>query len=85
MFALILRALLSTCQSRSQLLLENLALRHQLSVLQRTALKPRFKASDRLLWLVLRRLLSSWEKALPLVRPQTVIRWHRLGFRLFWR
>ena len=88
MFALVLtvlQALLSACQSRSQLLLENLALRHQLSVLQRSAPKPRLKSSDRLLWLVLRRLLSTWQRALVLVQPQTVIRWHRLGFRLFWR
>ena len=81
----VLRALLSGCQSQSQLLLENLALRHQLSVLQRTVPKPRFKTADRLLWLVLRGLLSTWEKALVLVQPQTVIKWHRLGFRLFWR
>jgi len=68
----ILRISLSVCQSRSQLLLENLSLRHQLSVFQRTAPKPRLKNSDRLLWLVLQRFLSGWQKVLVLVQPQTV-------------
>jgi putative transposase len=80
-----LRAVLSGMQSHSQLWLENLALRHQIVVLQRTAPMPRLTKTDRLLWVVLQGLFSGWRKALLLVRPQTVLKWHRLGFRLYWR
>jgi hypothetical protein len=81
----LLRSLLSGCQSRRLLLLENLALRHQLAVLRRQTHKPRLGQADRLLWLALRRLWPDWQRALVLVQPQTLIAWHRLGFRLFWR
>jgi transposase InsO family protein len=80
-----LRCLLSGCQSRRLLLLENLALRHQLTVLMRQARKPKLCLADRLLWRTLRRLWLDWQKALLLFQPKTVIAWHRLGFRLFWR
>jgi len=81
----LLRSLLSGCQSRRLLLLENLALRHQLTVLRRQTRKPKLHPADRLLWLALRRLWSDWQKGLLLFQPQTLIAWHRLGFRLFWR
>jgi hypothetical protein len=70
--------------SRRLLLLENLALRHQLTVLRRQTRKPKLRQADRLLWLTLRRLWPDWQKGLLLFQPQTVIAWHRLGFRLFW-
>jgi hypothetical protein len=70
-------------QSRSDLLLENLALRHQLLVLQRNARIARFKSPDRLLWVFLPAVWSHWEKASVIVRPQTVVGWHRAGFRLY--
>src|ERR1051326_6303516 len=85
LFRSLLLSLLSTVRSRSEAVLKNLALRHQLQVLQRTAPRPRFKQADRLLWLSLRHIFSSWREALVLVQPQTVVKWHRLGFRLFWR
>jgi putative transposase len=66
-------------------LLENMALRHQLTVLRRSVPKPRLRNTDRLLWVVLHRCWSGWERALLIVQPQTVIGWHRLGFRLFGR
>ena len=81
----VLRSLGATLQPRRQLLLENLALRHQLLVLNRTAGKPRFGNADRLLWVILRAVWSRWEKVLVIIRPQTVIGWHRAGFRLYWR
>jgi len=81
----LLRSLLSGCQSRRLLLLENLALRHQLMVLKRQIRQPKLRPADRLLWLTLRRLWPDWQKGLSLFQPQTVIAWHRLGFRLFWR
>jgi hypothetical protein len=64
-------------------LLEILALRHQLRVLVRS--NRRFRPSDRLLWLVLRRSWPRWRDALVLVQPATVNRWHREGLRLCWR
>src|SRR5688572_29891475 len=81
----LLRSLLSACQSRRLLLLENLALLHQLTVLRRQSRKPKLRQTDRFLWLALRRWWPDWQKGLLLFEPQTVIAWHRLGFRLFWR
>jgi hypothetical protein len=88
MFSLIstiLRVLRSGLQSRSQLLLENMALRHQLTVLSRSVPKPRLRNSDRLLWMLLQRCWSDWRRGLLIVQPRTVVAWHRSGFRLFWR
>ena len=82
---LILRSLLSGFQRHSQLLLENLALRHQLAMLKRQPGKPKLHPADRLLWVGLRCLWPHWQEVLLLFQPQTVIAWHRLGFRLFWR
>jgi hypothetical protein len=80
-FATLLRVLLSALNSRSELVLENLALRQQLTVLQRTAPKPRLNVVDRLFWVVLRNVFNGWREVLLLVQPQTVLKWHRLGFR----
>jgi len=82
---LFLRCLFAGFQSHSGLLLENLALRHQLAVLKRQARKPKLRSADRLLWVGLRRIWPHWQQALLLFQPQTIIAWHRLGFRLFWR
>jgi hypothetical protein len=68
---------------RRDLLLENVALRHQLSVLARS--NRRFCACDRLLWLLLRRSWLRWRDALVLVQPATVDRWHREKSRRWWR
>ena len=70
--------------SRRNLLLENLALRQQLAVLGRKHPKPRFRLSDRLFWVLLRRVWSEWKRVLLLVHPETVIRWHRAEFKLYW-
>ncbi len=73
-------------RSRAVLELENLALRHQLHVLRRQ--RPgrlRLFALDRLLWVLLYRLWPRCLEAMVLVKPATVIQWHRRGFRLFWR
>src|SRR5260370_12172381 len=80
---LFLRCLFAALQSHSGRLLENLALRHQLAVLKRQARKPKLRSADRLLWVGLRRLWPRWQQALLLFKPQTIIAWHRLGFRLF--
>jgi hypothetical protein len=65
--------------------MENLALRHQLGVLHRSVKRPRLTAPDRLLWAWLCTAWSDWRSALIIVQPETVIAWHRKGFRLFWR
>ncbi len=71
--------------SRSQLILENLALRQQLAVLSRQRKRPPLRQRDRLFWVILSRLYSDWRSAIVLVQPDTVVRWHQQGFRLFWR
>ena len=60
-------------------------LRQQLANLRRTSGRPRLRKSDRAFWLVLSRLWSRWADVLVVVKPDTVVRWHRAGFRLFWR
>jgi transposase InsO family protein len=72
-------------RSRQALVLENLALRHQLQVLQRSGKRPRFRPLDRGFWVLLSRLWTEWRDLLVLVKPDTVVRWHRKGFRLYWR
>jgi putative transposase len=84
MITLILTGLLRGVRTRRALVLENLALRQQLAVLQRTAARPRLRRSDRLFWVLISRLWSGWADALSLVQPATVVRWHRAGFRLVW-
>ena len=81
----LLVALSSVFRSRAALELENLALRHQIGVLQRSARKrPRLTPVDRLFWVWLSRIWSDWRSALFIVQPDTVIAWHRKSFRLFW-
>jgi hypothetical protein len=71
-------------RSRRDLLLENLALRQQLAVLKQRHPQPRFAAPDKLFWVIVRRLWPKWEWALVLVQPETVVRWHKAGFKLYW-
>ena len=71
-------------KSRATLQLENLALRHQLGVLRRSVKRPKLTSADRLLWIWLCEVWSDWRSALVIVKPETVIAWHRKGFRLFW-
>jgi putative transposase len=80
-----LATLSSIFRSRAALQLENLALRHQIGVLQRsTRRRPRLTPVDRLVWVWLSRVWSGWRSALAIVQPETVLAWHRAGFRLFW-
>ena len=77
--------LLAAFRSRRSLALENVALRHQLEVLQRNARKPQLRPTDRALWAVLSRILPDWRHHLTIVQPDTVVRWHRAGWRVYWR
>src|SRR5947207_894565 len=80
----VLAAAASTAfKSRATLQLENLALRHQLGVLRRSVKRPKLTAADRLLWAWLYDVWSDWQSAVVIVKPATVIGWHRRGFRLF--
>jgi len=65
--------------------LENLALRHQLRVLQRSVRRPRLARWDRILWVWLCRVWAGWRSSLVIVQPATVLAWHRRGFQLYWR
>jgi putative transposase len=85
MFFIILRTIISALRSHRALALENLALRHQLAVLQRNAKRPRLTNRDRALWIILSRLWADWRRPLIVVQPETVIRWHRKGFQLYWK
>jgi len=73
--------LFSIFRSRAALELENLALRHQIGILQRSARKrPKLTPWDRLLWVWFSRIWSDWRSALAIVKPESVVAWHRAGF-----
>ena len=72
-------------RDRRDLVLENIALRHQVDVLTRTRRHPALLLGDRLLWLSLSRTWPAWRKHLVIVQPDTVVRWHRAGWRRYWR
>src|SRR5438132_8486918 len=86
-YLLLLFGLLRTAvRDREALVAENLLLRHQLAVLTRpTRKRPRLRARDKLFWVLVRTLRGDWRQHLVLVRPASVIRWHRQAWRLFWR
>ncbi len=77
-----LRSLLRT---QRELALEDLALRQQLAVLKHRHPRPRLSDGDRLFWVLLASVWSGWRKCLHIVQPETVVRWHRQGFRYYWR
>jgi putative transposase len=72
-------------RSNPQLVAENLLLRQQLLVLNRAGKRPRYTRADRALVVVLASQVRHWREALLIVRPETVQRWHRQGWRLFWK
>src|SRR5206468_7737382 len=84
-FVPLLLTVRSCVQSRAALQLEILALRHQLQVLNRSR-PPRLRLApaDRLLWVWLSRVWNEWRAALVIVKPETVIAWHRHAFCVFW-
>ena len=81
---LLFAVLFRSFRTRRDLVLENLALRQQLLTLARHRPLPRFSNADRFVWVLLRCLWSGWQKTLILVQPDTVVRWHRAGFKLYW-
>jgi hypothetical protein len=84
-FGFWLGVLVRCFRPRQDLLLENLALRQQLTVLKRRHPQPKLSPLDKLFWISARRFWSAWRQSLIIVTPETVVRWHRTGFRLYWR
>ena len=78
------RALALALRGHRELVLENLALRQQLMAMKRATTRPRLQAHDRLFWIALRRIWRNWRTAVVLVRPDTVVRWHRDWLRRRW-
>ena len=72
-------------RSKPQLIAENLLLRQQLVVLTRSVKRPRFTSVDRSLFVLFASRLQTWKNALLIVKPETLLRWHRQGFHLFWK
>jgi putative transposase len=70
----------SMVKSRAELQAENLALRHQLCVYQRSVIRPKVRPADRVLWSLLAKTWTGWKDALIFVKPDTVIRWQRQRF-----
>src|SRR5437660_294335 len=88
LLCLLLTTVLAWMRPRQDLVLENLLLRHQLTVPTRptrTRRPARLRAWDKLLWVLACRLCARWREHLTFVTPDTVVRWHRQGWRLFWR
>ena len=72
-------------RSGYNLSLEIVALRQQLGALKPKRLCPRLRIRERIFWILLRRCWPAWSSALVIVKPETVVAWHRAGFRAFWR
>ncbi|MDQ3699550.1 MAG: integrase, partial [Chloroflexota bacterium] len=85
LLGLVLGTVRVACCGRRALILENLVLRQQLAVALRPKRRPRLTRRDKLFWLLLCRFTTAWRRHLVLVSPETVVRWHRQGWRLFWR
>ena len=88
LFWLLLTTLLAWARPRQDLVLENLLLHHQLAILTRPTRvrrRARVRTWDRLLWVLARWFCAGWREHLAIVTPETVVRWHRPGWRLFWR
>jgi len=79
----LLPTLLSAMRSRRHLVIENRALRQQLATLAGRR-HPDIRPVDRVFWVLLRLSWSRWAQALTIVEPDTVVRWHRAGFRIYW-
>jgi putative transposase len=85
---LLFMAVSAWARPRHDLVLENLLLRHQLAVLTRptrSRQRPRLRTWDKLLWVLAGQVFVGWRQHLAIVTPDTVVRWHRQGWRLFWR
>ena len=71
-------------KNQTELALENLALRQQLAILKRNRPHPSLQGRDRIFWACLSSVWQKWRESLIVVKPETVVRWHRKGFVLYW-
>jgi transposase InsO family protein len=85
LFVTLLRSLLALIRSREEQTIVELALRQQLAVYAHHRRRPKLSPLDRAFWVALSRLWPRWKNHLVVVRPETVVRWHRQGFRRYWR
>src|SRR6266704_1063478 len=83
--SLVFGALADLTRGKAELLAENALLRHQLIILRRHIKRPIYRKTDRLLLVLLTRMVRTWKQALFLVQPETLLRWHRELFRWFWK
>ncbi len=79
------QSLRSIFDSGIDLALENVALRQQLVTFKKGNPRPKLNRFDRIFWVWMRRLWGKWLNALIIVKPETVVRWHRKGFKLYWK
>src|SRR5688572_19943489 len=80
----VLAASADLVRSKPQLVMENVLLRQQLIILNRSVKRPRITPVERSLFVVIASRLQSWKETLLIVQPETVLHWHREGFRLLW-
>ena len=85
LLAAIMTVVRAACIGRQTLIFENLALRQQLAFYKRIGKRARLSRSERVFWVWLSKLWDNWRSALIVVKPETVIGWHRQGYRLYWR
>jgi len=83
--SLLLGTIADLAKGRTELLVENALLRQQLIVLSRQIKRPACRKTDRFLLVLLARMVRTWKQALFIVQPETLLRWHREFFRLFWK
>ena len=83
--ALVIRCAPALIRSQGEQVVVELALRQQLATYSQKKVRPRITPLDRAFWIALFRFWSRWKRALVIVKPDTVVRWHRKGFRLYWR
>ena len=85
MFRCLLWAMAAAVRPKALLIADNLCLRQQLLVLQRRKPHPRLEDADRRFWILACRWFNGWQTSLLVVKPETVLRWHRQGWRTYWR
>jgi len=83
--SLLLATLTDLARSKSELVAENALLRQQLIILRRQVKRPAYTKTDRMLLVLLASMVQTWKQALFIVQPETLLRWHRQGFKLFWK
>jgi putative transposase len=83
--SLLLETFMDLTRGKAELVTEKALLRQQLILLRRQIKRPRYTKTDRLLLVLLARVTRTWRQALFIVQPETLLKWHRQGFRLFWK